>query len=476
MSSANNAWSESMCEGIAGELQGIDLGDKRLNRRSEQIIEALAADPQASVNGACNGWADTLAAYRFFNNEAVDPHQILQPHVDATKRRMQEQPVVLIVQDTTELDFSQHPPDDAGCLNKEDRFGLYDHTHLAVTPEGLCLGVVGAEPFDRTPESLGKTRERSTLPIEQKESFRWLTGYRLASQMCCEIPDTQIVSIADSESDIYDIFMEAEQHDTPADFIIRAKENRSTPERDLDAGPHVYRKVRDEVSASEVRTTRTIDLPQTPKRKARQANLAIRAMRVTVKPPHARSSLPSVTYNVVLVEEVGGPQDGTDVCWLLITTLPIDSVAAILRVIDYYVSRWVIEVYFRVLKSGCRVEEIQLETMHRVKNCLAFYRIIAWRVMHLTYLNRESPELPCDAVFAESEWKSVWCVTTKKPLPAHPPTLSEFMSLLTRLGGYNNRPSEAPFGPQPVWIGIRRMLDFATAWLAFGPKEETTCV
>ena len=129
-----------------------------------------------------------------------------------------------------------------------------------------------------------------------------------------------------------------------------------------------------------------------------------------------------------------------------------------------------------MLKSGCRVEEIQLETMHRVKNCLAFYRIIAWRVMHLTYLNRESPSLPCDAVFAESEWKSVWCVTTKNKLPAHPPTLSKFMALLTQLGGYNNRPSEAPFGPQPVWVGIRRMLDFATAWLAFGPKEETTCV
>jgi hypothetical protein len=476
MSSANNAWSQAMCEGIARELQGIDLGDKRLNRRSEQIIETLAANPQASVNAACDGWADTLAAYRFFNNESVEPSEILRPHVDATKRRMQEQPVVLMVQDTTELDFSQHPPNDARCLNAEDRFGLYDHTHLAVTPDQLCLGVVGVEEFDRSPESLGKGQERKTLPIEQKESFRWLTGYRLASQMCCEYPDTQIVSIADCEADIYDIFVEAQQHDTPADFVIRAKVDRSTPERDSDSGPHVYRKVRDEVLGSEVRITRTLDLPQTPKREARQANLEIRAIRVDVKPPHARSYLPSVTYNVVLVEEVDGPQDGTDVCWLLITTLPIDSITEIERIVDYYVARWVIEVYFRVLKSGCCVEEIQLETMRRVKNCLAFYRIVAWRVMHLTYLNRESPSLPCDAVFAPSEWKSVWRVTTKRELPDHPPTLSEFMALLTRLGGYNNRRSERPPGPQPVWIGIRRMTDFATAWLAFGPKDETTCV
>ena len=462
-----------MCEGIEKELEGIDLGDKRLNRRSGSILESLAANPQASINSACEGWSDTLAAYRFFKNPAITPDQILQPHVAATERRIEEHPVVLIVQDTTEFDLSLHPPEDAKCLNKEDRFGLYDHTHLAVTPDQLCLGVVGVEEFDRTPETLGKAEERQSLPIEQKESFRWLTGYRLASRLAGETPTTQIVSVADREADIYDIFMEAEQHPTPADFIIRGKIERCTLERDLDAGPAVYRKVRDDASASEIRTMRTIDLPQTPKRKARQAELEVRAIEVVVKPPHARSSLPPVTYNVVLVEEIHGPGDGTDVSWLLLTSLPIDSVKDILRVIDYYVARWTVEVYFRVLKTGCRVEEIQLETMHRVKNCLAFYRIIAWRVMYLTHLNRECPSLPCDAVFDDCEWMSVWKVTTKEEIPHTPPPLSEFMPLLTRLGGYNNRPSEPAPGPQTVWVGIRRMYDFAAAWLAFGPKQET---
>jgi hypothetical protein len=461
-----------MCEGIAAELEGIDLGDKRLNKRSEHLIEALAADPQASVNSACDGWSDTMAAYRFFDNQAVEPKQILQPHIDATTGRMTEHAVVLILQDTTELDFSAHPPVDAGCLNKDDRFGLYDHTHLAVTPERLCLGVVGQEQFDRTPESLGKTHARKTLPIEQKESFRWLVGYRLACQLAGECPDTQIVSIADREADIYDIFVEAEQHATPADFVIRAKEDRSTPQRDPDSGPAVYRKVRDEVRASEIRITQTIDLPQTPKRAARKAELEIRAIRIEVKPPHARSHLPSVTYNVVLVEEINGPMDGTDVLWLLITTLSIDSVEDVLRVIDYYVARWTIEVYFRTLKTGCRVEEIQLETTARLKRCLAFYKIIAWRVMYLTYLNRECPSLPCTAVFDESEWKSVWRVTTRRELPETPPMLSEFIPLLAQLGGYNNRRTESPPGPQTIWVGIRRMTDFATAWLSFGPNHE----
>ena len=461
-----------MCEGIVEELRGIDLGDKRLNRRSALVIEALAANPEASVNAACDGWSDTLAAYRFFNNDSVTPEQILQPHREATQRRMCEHPVVLIVQDTTELDYTKHPTDDAQCLNTESRFGLYEHVHLAVTPDKLCLGVVGSEFFDRAPETLGKADERRTLPIEEKESFRWLKGYRLACELAAECPRTRIVSVADREADIYDIFVDAQQQTGPrADYIIRAKEDRSTPERDLSAGPAVYCKVRDEVSRSKLRATRTIELSQTPKRAARQAHLEIRVITVEVKPPHARASLPSVTHNVVLVEEVGGPGDGTDVSWLLLTTLPIETLDEILCVIDYYVARWTVEIYFRTLKTGCRVEDIQLETNHRLKNCLAFYKIIAWRILHLTYLNRTCPKLPCTAVFADSEWKSVWRVVKKKPLPKKPPVLSDFMRLLTQLGGYNNRATETPPGPQPLWIGLRRMTDFATAWIAFGPQD-----
>jgi len=465
-----------MCQGIAAELEGIDLGDRRLNQRSRHIIEALAADPQASVNAACNGWSDTIAAYRFFDNEAVKPDQILKPHLAATKQRMNEHPVVLILQDTTELDFTAHPPADAGCLNKEDRFGIYDHTHLAVTPERLPLGVVGVEQFDRTPDSLGKADERATLPIEEKESFRWLKGYRLASELAGECAETQIVSIADREADIYDIFVEAAEHATAADFVIRALRDRSTLQRDPASGKAAYCKVRDEVRAAEVRATRTIHLPQTPQRAAREALLEIRAIEVTVKPPHARPHLPALTLKVVLVEEVDGPGDDTDVSWLLLTSLPIDTVEDILRVIDYYAARWTIEVFFRTLKTGCSVEKIQLETMDRVKTCLAFYKIIAWRVMSLTQLSRECPSLPCSAVFDECEWKSVWRVTTKKELPETPPALSEFIPLLAQLGGYNNRRTESPPGPQVIWTGVRRMTDFAIAWINFGPEKNATCV
>lgn len=458
-----------MSDGIGDELDGIDLGDKRLNDRSKHLLEALADNPEASVNGACRGWGDTMAAYRFFDNPAVNSEEILRPHREATLRRVREHPVVLIVQDTTELDFTKHPPKDARCLNTPERFGLYAHAHLAVTPDKLNLGVVGLQFFDRAAETLGKADERSGLPIEQKESFRWLQGYRLACQMAAECPETQVVSAADRESDIYDIYVDAQQQTGPrAEFIIRARVERSTLQRDPAAGRDAYCKVRAEVASSKLLTTQTIELGATPKRAARTARVEIRALTVRVKPPHERSHLPPVTLNVVLAEEVGGPGDDTDVCWLLLTSLPIGTIAEVLLVIAYYVARWAVEIYFRTWKTGCRVEDIQLETSARLKNCLTMYAIVAWRVLYLTYLNRTCPTLPCTAVFTDSEWMSVWLIVAKTPLPPKPPALAEMMRLLTQLGGYNNRAKELPAGPQPIWIGLRRMADFAQAWETFG--------
>jgi hypothetical protein len=458
-----------MGKDLALELAGIDLGDKRLNERAQVLIERLSADSAASINMNCQGWAETKAAYQFFDNSKVEPQKILLPHRRATERRMANHQVVLVVQDTTELDYSKHPTRDSGVLEKEDRFGLYDHTHLALTPERLCLGVLGVEFFDRTPESLGKTRERRYDPIETKESFRWLKGYRLACDLAASHPDTKIVSVSDSESDIYDIYVDFQEHETPADFVIRAKQDRRLPEEDPTEGDDAYRRVCDEVATSPLLATRQIELPRTPKRKAREATLEIRATQVTVRPPAHRRKLDEVTYNVVLVEEANAPNDGTNIGWLLITTLPIGTVEEVLLVVDYYIARWPVEVFFRIFKTGCRVEDIQLETNDRLKNCLMLYKIIAWRIMFATYLGRECPELPCNVLFDDVEWKPVWKIVSKKPLPKNTPTLAAFITLLAQLGGYNNRSSDDPPGPQVLWVGMRRMVEYSIAWTAFGP-------
>lgn len=455
-----------MSHGLAAELTGLDLGDQRRNRRSQKVIEQLGANPEASINAACGKWRDTIAAYRLFSNAAVTPDKIRAPHVAVTRQRVAAHPVVLVIQDTTEIDLSAHPPADAEHLNKEHRRGFYDHVSLAVTPGRLPLGVVGSQPFARTAESLGKTKERRTLPLEEKESYRWLEGYRLATELDEACPTTQIVSVSDRESDLYDIFVEAQQH-PGADYLVRSKADRCTPERDLTEGAAGFRKVRAEVASSAVRAERILELDATPKRAARTAQLEVRALTLTLKPPHARPSLPKVTCQVVLAEEVNGPGDGSDVSWLLLTSLPITTKEDVLRVVDYYGARWVIEVYFRVLKTGCRVEQMQLESVRRIQNALAFYQIIAWRLLFMTHLNRQTPEAPCTVVFAEDEWQAVWQVTTKKPLPAEPPPLGKFIRLLAQLGGYNNRAQDPPPGAQVLWTAIRRMVDFTLAWQAF---------
>lgn len=330
------------------------------------------------------------------------------------------------------------------------------------------------ELFDRDPQTLGKTAERASWPIEQKESFRWLKGYRLACDLQQQCPETQVVSVADRECDLYDIFVAAVEHPSPADFLIRSKEERRTPERDPDAGAAAYRKMRDEVCESVLRYRKTLDLPRTPQRASRQAEIEVRAKTVTLKPPHARGQLPSVTINVIQAVEVNGPGDGTDVEWWLLTSLPIETFEELERALDYYAARWTIEVYFRVLKTGCRVEDIQLETKSRFSNCLAFYKIIAWRVMHVTHQSRESPDIPCSVLFTPAEWKSVWHITTGAE-PTSPPSLDEFTKQLATLGGYNNRKRDGPPGPESLWIAIRRMNDFALAWMTFKQIEQT-CV
>lgn len=456
---------------IQQEFETIQLGDERLNERSRTLLARLSAHPQQSINAACRGWQESKAAYRLFDNANVEPEQILAAHADATVGRMRQQPVVCIAQDTTELDFSAHPPEDVGCLNLEQRRGLYDHSSVAFTPDKLCLGVVAAEFFDRSSETLGQADSRQSSPIEMKESFRWLEGYRRCCELAVQCPDTQIVSLADREGDIYDIFLEAAQHPTPAEWIIRSRVHRSLPVKDASRGPDGYRQMRDEVAESQVLTRRQIQLPATLKRAARTATLEIRSRRLTVKPPHARSHLPTVTFSVVLVTEVDGPQDGTDLDWLLLSSLPVDTEADTLQIVDLYVARWPIEVYFRVFKTGCRVEQIQLETTTRLQRALMFYKVIAWRIMYLTFLGRECPELPCDVVFSQAEWQSVWKIVEQQEPPHAPPTLAEFIPVLAELGGYNRRRQDRPPGTEAIWGAVRRMFDFALAWESFRPAR-----
>jgi hypothetical protein len=332
------------------------------------------------------------------------------------------------------------------------------------------LGVIDVLTWGRDPEDYQKNDQRKTKPIEEKESDRWLWGYRRACLVAAAVPGTQIISISDREGDIYECFVEAQTIEGPrADWIIRACQNRSTPQKSDEDETLI--KLRQVVAAEAPLGRLKVQVPRSADGPAREATLTVRSATVELKPPdRVGRKLPPVTVNAVWVCEESAPAGVKPIEWLLLTSLPVDRFEAAARVVDDYGCRWPIEVFFRIYKSGCCIEKVQLETDDSLLPCLSLYLIVAWRVYWLTMLGRTCPDLACDVVFAEEEWRSVWTIVRREPAPEVAPPLNEMIRLVASLGGYLGRKHDGPPGAQVLWIGIQRMRDFALAWHAFGPR------
>lgn len=455
-------------EWILEETSLTDFGDKRLKKRLSNVLDALGNKPTPSIPTACKGWHETKAAYRFLSNERVTFERILLGHQEATMKRIEQESTVLLIQDTTELDYTSHPSKkEMGFLNYKDRTGLYLHPTIAVTPSRLCLGVVRTDTICR--ETLRhRDRSHKQRPIEEKETYCWLQSYRAAQGIAEQCENTCIVSIADREGDIYELLLEGQPTDSShsqAHWIIRANQNRSLLSKD---GQRSGLKLREQLKQSTKLGEVSFELPGREGGKARTVTQQIKARRVTLRPPPRQGKpLPPVQVNVVLCEEMNVPDNEKAIEWYLLTSLPINTLSATLKIVEWYLCRWQIEVYFRILKSGCRVEELQLQTKKRLLGCLALYMIVAWRVLFITMIERSNPEETCEIVFEEPEWKSVYMVIHKKPPPKEPPTLKVMIRLLAELGGFLNRKQDGNPGPQTIWIGLQRTHDFALAWEAF---------
>ena len=236
-----------------------------------------------------------------------------------------------------------------------------------------------------------------------------------------------------------------------------------------------YKKLMEEMSGKPILGEVEFKLPQAEGRSARRVVQSVKSGRVRLKPPFRKGeTLPEVEINVVLVEEINSPEGEKPILWLLLTSLPVETFEQACLVVEYYLCRWQIEIYFKVLKSGCKVEDRQFETAERIKPCIALYMIIAWRVLFVTMLGRECPELPCTVLFEDDEWKSVYVIAKNAPPPETPPLLGEFTLMIASLGGYLNRKCDGPPGPKTMWVGLQRMVDFALAWKVFGQMQSET--
>jgi hypothetical protein len=480
---------------VVGEMKTVKLGDKRLNVRLGEVLSQLAARPTASIPAACGGRAEMVGAYRFCENENTSFDSVLQPHVDATRRRMAAQPVVLLAQDTSEIDVTRPDQQVAGSgpLDGNSRRGALLHLMHAFTPDGTPLGTVSATAWVREEEPINPSlsrAERAAIPIEEKESHRWVATLQRAREEAQLCSTTQLICVADSEADIYEVLVEGMREPRGSDWIVRACQDRALLcENGQSCGEKLIREhvLRQPVlfhNMIQVRGRKAKVACETrgrrQPRQSRDSEVVVRAARVTLRPPwRPDRKLPPVIVNVVLVSEVNPPPGDVPVEWLLLTSLPIDTVEQVRQIIQYYCVRWMIEIFFRVLKSGCRVEERLFEYMDRLLTCLAVYVIVAWRTLYVCRMGRSCPDISCEAIFEPAEWKSVWKVVHREDPPAEPPSLGVFVCMVAQLGGYVNRKRDDPPGPQTVWIGLQRMHDFATCWQLFGPDTQngpSTCV
>jgi hypothetical protein len=445
---------------LAEELTTIDLGDQRLNRRARWVLEALYRKPGSSISAACGGWKEVKGAYRLFEQEAVTAQQILEPHYQSSAERMAAHPVVLCVQDTTELDYTGKQIDGLGPLNYETRQGLYMHPTLAVTPERLCLGVLDAWNWVREPGSLGQS-VGSHRPITEKESIRWLEGYQRVNELAAQLPDTQLVYMADREADIYELFAEGEQARAAglrsADWLVRGAQDRCLSDEQDEKLKAAVRKAQ---PISEIE----FDLPSRQGGPARHVRQSLKVTTVRLKPPYRVGyTLEPVTVTVLLAEEIDPPSGQPPLTWLLLTNRSVTTAEHAAELLSWYLCRWQIELFFKILKSGCKVEELQLRTLDRLEPALALYLIIAWRILYLTRLGRTCPELPCDAVFADEEWHAAYIVTHRQPPPETPPSLNEMIGMIAAFGGFLNRKGDGFPGSESLWIGLTRCHDFVIA-------------
>ncbi len=497
-----------MSEWIGEEFGALRLGDERLNERARRLLARKWDQPQRSFSAACRGRAEIEAASRFFDNPKAAPDKILAPHRAATLERIRQggHRRVLLVQDTTECDYTTHQKlQGSGPLSSPNRRGFFAHNLLVVTPERVPLGLWYTFIFARDDAEHGKSAECKQRPIEQKESFRWLEGYREACALAGLVPECEVLCVADRESDIYELFVEYEQRlarGLPvAHLLIRSKVDRclapfeslgeatattgepaaGQPDKILSrlAAAPVLGTVKFHVPEAVQRNKKVKGSRQPPvQRSARTVEQEVKALRIRLKPPYrsaaAGGALPAVELWVVEARELNPPAGEEALVWVLLTTLPVATFEQAAELLELYLCRWEIELLHRVLKSGCKVEQIQQRFDFRIEPVIVLYLIVAWRLLYVMRLGRDCPELPCDVVFDESEWKSVVVVLKGREALGAKPTLGEMVLMVGELGGHVRRKNDPQPGMKSMWIGMMCVANFARCWEAFGPTAADT--
>lgn len=450
-------------EWIKQELAGSKLKDARLDKRLERVMEQMAQGVGESIPWACQDWANTKAAYRFFSNDGVDEQQILAGHFQSTRQRLPDgEELILVVHDTTEFSYQREDGAAIGLVGKVSTgrdaqgrrqdftvCGICMHSSLVVSLQGLPLGLAAVKFWNRQEfKGLQQRKQERRVAIEEKESMRWLENVQQSSTVL-EQPE-RCVHIGDQESDIYELFGLAQQLGTH--FLIRTRADRLA-----DGGPQT-------VAESVQQTARRgLYRIQVPNQKGEQAEavLEIRYRRLQIQTPKGKKKrYPEMTVTVIEAREQNPPSGRERIDWKLMTDLPVGSRQQAVEKVQWYALRWKIEIFHKILKSGCKAEESKLRTAARLVNLLAVFCILSWRIFWLTMVARTAPAAPSELVFTALELGILDRLVKDKPhgRPSDP-SLSFYLIKLARLGGYLARNNDAPPGNTVIWRGLARLID-----------------
>lgn len=450
------------------EFGTVELGDKRLRERLMQIVADRSRHADVSYLDACGGDRYAVKGYYYFVDNARDtlnPEAMLATHKRRTIERMMAHKMVLVVQDTTELNFATRPHTKGlGLIGTNqtgaESLGLHLHSSLVLTTEGLPLGVLRSVSI--AAEKKGKIGKRSIgRAIEEKKSFRWLEGYRDCVAVAKKMPQTRLLTVMDREADIFELFMDAEATRKRVGLLVRAKHNRRLEGKE--------RKLFEELKAGKNRATMEVMVPRQrwkeakrgkPEQEglpARKATLEVSFCEVVVK--SSRSDLRSadaITLWGVYAREGSPPPGAKPIEWLLLTTEPAGTAEEAAHIVDLYCKRWRIEEWHKVLKSGCKVQEHQHKTVERLKRVIAIDVVLAWRIQLMTLLGREVPDLPCAVFFDQWEVKVLEALRQEKAKGKieRPLRLGDGIIEIAKLGGYLARRSDPPPGSQCIWKGM----------------------
>jgi hypothetical protein len=447
---------------VETELRAGEFPDQRLRARLGRLLSDLGQRIGGTVPMACQDWAATKAAYRFFDNQRVDEGVILAGHFAAAKARFATTAgPALVLHDTTEFSFQRETPEAIGKLTlmkgrhaRHTVCGLLMHSSLVVTTAGVPLGLAAIKFWTRQKfkgtNALKRRVNPTRVPIEQKESIRWLANLKQATTQLDD--PARCVHVGDRESDIFELFCAAGEAETH--FLVRTCVDRLAGQGNTTVAKKMAREPIQGSHEVEVRDDRG---------RVCTALVFLRFCRMTVHPPIGKQKrYPALSLTVIHAHERGTPQGREPIRWNLLTDLPVADLAAAVEKLDWYALRWKLETYHKILKSGCQAEQARLRTAERLTNLLAVLCVVGWRVFWLTMVNRATPGAPPETVLTPPEIAVLdrmgHSMTTTAAAPLKR-TVSHYLLQVAKLGGYLARAKDPPPGNLVLWRGLSRLTD-----------------